>query len=69
MTTVEFRCDGELAGYRDATFYADAGGRGAPVVREERQSPVPDATRDLLPPRSLEQLTRAACMQPTPATR
>lgn len=69
VTTVAFRCDGGLAGYRDATYYADAGGRGTPVAREERPSPVPDATRELLPSRSLEQLTRAACTQPTPASR
>lgn len=69
VTTVEVRCDGGLAGYRDATYYAEAGGRGAPVAREEREASVPDATRALLPRRSLEQLTRAACTQPTPATR
>jgi hypothetical protein len=69
VTTVEFRCDGTLGTYRDAVYYADVKGTGAVVAREPGQAQVPDRIRQLLPPGSLETLTRAACSQPTPATR
>ncbi|MDP3762284.1 MAG: hypothetical protein Q8R01_17405 [Ramlibacter sp.] len=69
VTTVEFRCDGGLGTYRDAVYYSDARGTGLVTVREEGASQVPDRMRELLPARSLETLTRAACSQPTPASR
>jgi hypothetical protein len=69
VTTVEFRCDGALGTYRDAVYHADAKGTGAVVAREPGQAQVPERIRQLLPPRSLETLTRAACAQPTPAAR
>jgi hypothetical protein len=69
VATVEFRCDGGLGNYRDAVYYSDVKGTGLVVVREEGQSQVPERMRELLPPRSLESLTRAACSQPTPAMR
>lgn len=69
VATVEFRCDGGLGNYRDAVYYSDVKGTGLVVVREEGQSQVPERMRELLPAKSLESLTRAACAQPTPATR
>lgn len=69
VTTVEFRCDGVLGGYRDAVYYTDVKGTGLVVAREEGQSLIPERIRELLPPKSLETLTRAACAQPTPAAR
>jgi len=68
-TTVEFRCDGVLGGYRDAVYYTNVKGTGLVVAREEGRSQIPDRVRELLPPKSLQKLTRAACTQPTPATR
>jgi hypothetical protein len=70
VATVEFECEGRLGGYRDALFYSDVKGLGLVVVREAGQFPaIPERTRDLLPPRSLETLIRAACSRPTPAVR
>ena len=68
--TVEFECEGRLAGYRDAVFYAEPGGRGLVMAKEDGLlAPIPDRTADLLPSRSVEVLARAACTQPTPASR
>jgi hypothetical protein len=62
LTTVEFDCEGQLAGYRDASFHAEPQGQGAVVARDRRPlTAVPDRTMQLLPPRILEQLARAAC--------
>jgi hypothetical protein len=69
VMTVEFRCEGGLGSYRDATYYSDVKGTGLVTVREEGPSQIPERIRELLPPRSLETLTRAACAQPTPAAR
>lgn len=69
VATVEFRCDGGLGSYRDAVYYSDVKGTGLVMVREEAPSQVPDRIRELLPAKSLESLTRAACAQPTPAVR
>jgi hypothetical protein len=44
-------------------------GTGLVMMREEGQSQIPERIRELLPPKSLETLTRAACVQPTPAAR
>jgi hypothetical protein len=68
VTRVEFECEGQLAGYRDATFYSETGGGGMVTAREEgRLAAAAEGTRDLLPPRSVEVLIRAACSRPTPA--
>jgi len=70
VATVEFECEGRLGGYRDAVFYSDVRGQGLVMVREDGTSAaVPDRIRDLLPAKSLEVLTRAACSRPTPAVR
>jgi hypothetical protein len=69
VATVEFRCDGGLGSYRDAVFYSDVKGTGLVTVREEGQAQIPDRIRELLPAKGLEALTRAACTQPTPASR
>lgn len=66
---MEFRCDGGLGSYRDAVYYSDVRGTGLVTVREDGPSQVPDRILELLPSRSLETLTRAACAQPTPAAR
>jgi hypothetical protein len=68
VATVAFECEGRLGGYRDAVFFAGAKGQGPVIAREDGAAPaVPDRIRDLLPPKSLEVLTRAACSRPTPA--
>lgn len=68
VTRVEFECEGQLAGYRDATFYSEARGGGMVTAREEgRLAAAVEGTQDLLPPRSVELLIRAACSRPTPA--
>jgi len=68
--TVEFECEGRLAGYRDAVFYAEPAGRGLVMAKEDGPlAPIPDRTADLLPSKSVEQLVRAACAQPKPAAR
>lgn len=68
VATVEFNCEGGLAGYRDASFYAEARGSGTIAAREDgRLAPIPESTRELLPARSVEFLIRAACSEPTPA--
>jgi hypothetical protein len=68
VATVEFECEGRLAGYRDAAFYAGMRGQGGLVARESSQlAQIPEPTRGVLPANSLELLTRAACSRPTPA--
>lgn len=67
IATVQFDCEGKLGTYRDATFYSDVEGRGAATAREQAPSNVPETMRDVLPAKSLEQMTRAACSQPTVA--
>jgi hypothetical protein len=67
VATVELDCDGRQADYRDAVFYSKGRGRGAVAVREHGQLGTSDAAGDLLPPRNLELLIRAACARPTPA--
>ena len=70
LATVEFDCEGRLAGYRDAVFFSEARGQGLVAVREDGPlTPIPGRTSDLLPARSLEVMARAACSRPTPATR
>ena len=70
VATVEFECEGRLGGYRDAIFYSEVKGQGLVTVREDGHSPhVPDRTRELLPAKSLEVLTRAACSRPTSAVK
>jgi hypothetical protein len=67
VATVQFDCDGKLGTYRDAVFYSETEGRGPVTVREQAPSNVPENMRDVLPAKSLEQMTRAACSQPTVA--
>jgi hypothetical protein len=68
VATVEFECEGRLAGYRDAALYAGVRGQGGLVARESSQlAQIPEPTRGVLPASSLELLTRAACSRPTPA--
>jgi hypothetical protein len=67
IATVQFDCDGKLGTYRDAVFYSEVEGRGSVVVREQAPSNVPENMREVLPAKSLEQMTRAACSQPTVA--
>jgi len=68
VATVEFECEGRLAGYRNAAFYAGVRGQGGLVARESSQlAQIPEPTRGVLPENSLELLTRAACSRPTPA--
>lgn len=69
VATVEFHCDGTLSNYRDAVYYSDVRGTGLVTAREEGFSQVPQRLLKLLPPKSLETLTRAACMRPSPAAR
>jgi len=70
VATVEFECEGRMSGYRDAVFFSDVRGQGLVTVREDGTlAPIPERTGSLLPPRSLELLTRAACSRPTPAVR
>jgi hypothetical protein len=69
VATVEFQCDGQQADYRDAVFYAKAKGRGAVTTREDGRLATSEAAAELLPPRNLELLIRAACARPTPAVR
>jgi hypothetical protein len=68
VATVEFECEGRLAGYRDAAFHAGVRGQGGLVARETSQlAQIPAPIGGLLPASSLELLTRAACSRPTPA--
>jgi hypothetical protein len=68
VATIEFECEGRLAGYRDAAFYAGVRGQGGLVARESSQlAQIPEPMRGVLPANSLELLTRAACARPTPA--
>jgi hypothetical protein len=67
VATVEFQCDGRLAEYRDAVFYSETRARGMIATRENGRLATSDAAADLVPPRTLELLIRAACARPTPA--
>jgi hypothetical protein len=68
VSTVEFECEGRLAGYRDAAFYAGVRGQGGLVARESSPlTQIPESTRGVLPASSLELLTRAACSRPATA--
>ena len=68
VVTVDVDCEGQLAGYRDATFHAEAKGQGPVTGREPgRLAPGTDAAGVLLPAKSAESLIRAACARPTPA--
>jgi hypothetical protein len=68
VATVEFECEGRLAGYRDASFYASVRSQGGLVARESSPlAQIPEPTRGVLPASSLELLTRAACARPTTA--
>lgn len=67
IATVEFHCDGTLGGYRDAVYYSDVRGTGLVAAREEGHAQVPQRLLELLPPKRLEKLTRAACTQPMSA--
>jgi hypothetical protein len=68
VATVEFECEGRLAGYRDAAFHAGIRGQGGLVARESSQlAQIPAPVGGVLPASSLELLTRAACSRPTPA--
>src|SRR5215208_6076367 len=49
VATVEFECEGQLAGYRDAIFYSETKGRGIVMAREEgRLAGITEGTRELL---------------------
>ncbi len=65
VATVEFACQGGLAGWRDATYYSGPHGSGYAVARQAGAlAPVPEG---MLPAHSAELLIHASCSRPATA--